>query len=667
MILLSFTSIFTLPFIIIAIMFLLSIALFLVILKNYKNAFKIKGIDIIKRENLYRTLFDNTGNCIILIDKDFRILLSNNEFEKLSGFSRDEIDNKLNFKDLVHISDSKKLFNFSNSVLSANSKSENQTDLKILIKSGEEKYCISKFTPIRGSNQYIVSLTDITKNKSDEKMLIDSHEQYKAILNAIPNLIFHIDENGRILGSQKFKDKDISFFITLPNKAVFIQELFPAEIAEEILWQKDVTINTKKTTQFEFTIFSNERLLFFEAQIIPIGANQSLFVMQNITERIEKDKTIKILGHAVKEVSECVNITDENNIIQFVNKAFLSTYGYKEEEVIGKSVNMIVAENNPEDLLDEIKEARLKGSWHGEIFNVNKKGVEFPVYLSTSLIKDDESKTIAIFAVSIDISERIKQTNNIKRLNNELVDKNKELEQIVYIASHDLRSPLINIEGFSYELSKMSKSIIDSLSADQKDKLKDFDNIYGYLFEEMPSCLEYIQASTKKMDALIAGLLKISRLGKDPLNIDLINMNELIENVVKNFSFQINQKKAKIIFKELPRCNADIVLLNQVFSNLISNSLKYSDSGIIPIIEIGGESFKDKVVYFIKDNGIGIPENKQEDIFKLFYRLSNDNTGDGLGLSIVKKIMDKHNGRVWVANNEEKGCSFMIELPSLLS
>ncbi|MBS4013967.1 MAG: GHKL domain-containing protein [Bacteroidetes bacterium] len=280
------------------------------------------------------------------------------------------------------------------------------------------------------------------------------------------------------------------------------------------------------------------------------------------------------------------------------------------------------------------------------------------------LIKDDELKTIAIFAVSIDISDRIKQTNDIQRLNNELLEKNKELEQIVYIASHDLRSPLINIEGFSYELSKLSKGISESMSSIQKDKLKEFSDVYSFIFEEIPGCLEYIQASTKKMDALIAGLLKISRLGRESLNVKAINMNEFIADVLQNFSFQINQKKAEIIIKKLPPCNADILMLNMVFSNLLANALKYTQPNLPPIIEIGGSKENGITTYYVKDNGIGIPETKLEEIFKLFYRLSNDNTGEGLGLSIVKKIIEKHNGNIYAKNNEKQGSCFFIELPA---
>ncbi|MBS4014103.1 MAG: PAS domain S-box protein [Bacteroidetes bacterium] len=348
--------------------------------------YKKKAINILKRENLYRTLFDNTGTCTLLIDKDLIILLSNSEFEKLSGYSRSETDSIINLKDLVHISDSKKFYDYANHIFSDEKNTEKQTELRITSKFGEEKHCICKLTPIKGFNQCIVSLADITINKSNEQMLIESREQYKAFLNAIPNLIFNIDEKGRIIDSQDFRDRTFNFFETHPLKAVFIHELFRAEVATDIIFHKDIAINSNKTTQLDFCLSDNNKLLFFEAQFVPIGAKQLLFIIHDITERIEKDRTIKILGHAVKEVSECVNITDENNIIQYVNKAFLKTYGYTETEVIGKNVNLIVSKNNSDKLLDDIKEARLKGFWQGELLNIRKNKKEFPVYLSTSLL-----------------------------------------------------------------------------------------------------------------------------------------------------------------------------------------------------------------------------------------------------------------------------------------
>ncbi|MFW5793387.1 MAG: PAS domain-containing sensor histidine kinase [Bacteroidota bacterium] len=628
----------------------------------YNKNKKKKIIEIIKKESLYRTLFDNTGTSTILIDKSFKIILANTEFEKLSAYSKQEIEKELFFKSLIHSSDQQKVEDF----FSQNNLRQDSTyiQIRIINKHGQKKNCLCKFAEIKGSNQFVVSLTDITEQIQNEIALNESRKQLGAILNAIPNLIFTINNDGIIVAQQKHGNRNFSFFMREPKNGINISELFPKQISEEVVEHKNKSHTSKQNNKFEFSLNDAEKnILHFEAQFISIGKDLLLFIMQDITDRIETEKTIRILGHAVRGVSECINITDEHNIIQFVNQAFLNTYGYKEEEVIGKNVNMIVSKNNSEDLLNEIKSARLKGSWHGEVLNKKKSGEEFPVYLSTSLVKDNESKTIAIFAVSLDITERIKQTNAISKLNKELSEKNKELEQIIYIASHDLRSPLINIEGFSYELSRLSKSVTQSLTNEETDKLKEIEQLYNFIAKDMPNCIEYITISTKKMDSLIAGLLKISRLGKDPLNITRIDMNQLIENVVKNFSFQINKKNAQINIDNLPAYEGDFLLLNQLFSNIISNAIKYSSHNRTPLIEIGGYKNNETNIYYVKDNGSGIPENKIDDIFKIFMRLNNDDSGDGLGLSIVKKIVNRHSGKVWVTNNENQGVTFYIELP----
>lgn len=646
------------------IIMLATIFTFVFILFYYYYHKRKKIIKVIKRENLYRTLFDNTGTGIILVDKSLNIKLANSEFEKLCGFEKQDIENKLSLKNIIKPDYSFQILDNINSI--SENKQEASKSLQIILtdKSGLPKHCLCKVVSVKGYNNFIVCLTDISTQTHNEKILTESREQYRAILNAIPNLIFSVNNHGRIIDKQKIRNKDLSFFLFKPEIGEFITNLFPEEFKETITENLNEAISSDENKQFEISLKNKDnQTLHFEIHFVPVRTSYILFILQDITDRIEKEKTIRILGHAVMSVSECINITDENNIIQFVNQAFLDTYGYTEEEVIGKPVNMIVSDNNSETLLKKIKDARLKGSWQGEVLNIKKSGEEFPVYLSTSLVKDDHSKTIAIFAVAIDISERIKQTNAITRLNKELSEKNKELEQIIYIASHDLRSPLINIEGFSSELTKSAKEIANSITEEQSEMLKKNEQLAHFIFDEMPDCLEYIKISTKKMDTLIAGLLKISRLGRGAICYEKINMNQLINNVLHNFSFQFSRKNSKLNIKDLPDCNGDIMLLNQAFSNIISNAIKYASPDREHDIEIGGFQKENSIVYYVRDNGVGIPENKLEDIFKIFLRLHNDSGGDGLGLAIVKKIINRHNGRIWVENNETSGCTFYIELP----
>jgi light-regulated signal transduction histidine kinase (bacteriophytochrome) len=244
-----------------------------------------------------------------------------------------------------------------------------------------------------------------------------------------------------------------------------------------------------------------------------------------------------------------------------------------------------------------------------------------------------------------------------------LVNKNKELENYLYIASHDLRSPLVNIQGFSSRLGKQAEVINSLLSNCQMDK----DNrivIEEILSQKLPASLDYIFTNVSKMDFLISGLLQISRTGKVAMAIKQVDMNLLLGNILKSFDYEISEAKAEITLGSLHPCYGDENLLNQLFSNLISNAIKYRSENRSCKIKIESEGKYKKVIYKISDNGIGIAARHHEKIWNVFFRVnSGENAnGEGIGLSLAKRIIDKHQGRIWVESKEDDGSIFFVEL-----
>ncbi len=251
-----------------------------------------------------------------------------------------------------------------------------------------------------------------------------------------------------------------------------------------------------------------------------------------------------------------------------------------------------------------------------------------------------------------------------QRLMAELADKNKELEQVVYVTSHDLRSPLVNIQGFSRELNYSIDELISLLRSEEmpahvKEK-------FAFILEEdVPDSLKYILSSTAKMDSLLSGLLKLSRVGRTATTMGDIDMNELIAEINNAFEFHFKDAGVAFTVDNLPSCFGNNDELNQMFSNLVSNSLKYLDPKRPGKISITGRREKDKVTYCIEDNGIGIEKEHQKKIFEIFHRLNpDDSQGEGLGLTIVNKIVSRHNGKIWVESEPGKGSRFFISLPA---
>ncbi len=249
-----------------------------------------------------------------------------------------------------------------------------------------------------------------------------------------------------------------------------------------------------------------------------------------------------------------------------------------------------------------------------------------------------------------------------QRLLAELEEKNKELEQVVYVTSHDLRSPLVNIQGFSKELDFSIKELTvllnsEEIPAELKEK-------FTFIIEEdIPDSLKYILSSTSKMDSLLSGLLKLSRVGRTATTFGNIDMDELVTEISNAFEFHFKEGHVDFSVDSLPDCYGNDVQLNQLFSNLVGNALKYRDPDRVCKIHFSGYKEDDRVIYTVEDTGQGIAKEHQKKIFEIFHRLNpNDTLGEGLGLTIVNKIVGRHNGKIWVESEAGVGSKFFVSL-----
>jgi signal transduction histidine kinase len=271
-----------------------------------------------------------------------------------------------------------------------------------------------------------------------------------------------------------------------------------------------------------------------------------------------------------------------------------------------------------------------------------------------------------------DHTELQEKAKERKQLINEIALKNEELETIIYVTSHDLRSPLVNIQGFSNELidsfTNLHKFFHDNNEIDRLDKDAAIEHIKKYLEDFNNSnitSIEFIQASAAKMDQFLNGLLEISRLGRSEPSIEKLDMNKKLENVTKSMQYELMSNEIELNVDDLPSCMGDPSHINQIFSNLIENAIKYSKDHEKCIINITGKIKGDTAVYCVQDNGIGIPQAALNRIFKIFYRTNTSSTdGEGIGLTIVKKTLAKNNGTIHIESQEHVGSKFYITLPT---
>lgn len=240
----------------------------------------------------------------------------------------------------------------------------------------------------------------------------------------------------------------------------------------------------------------------------------------------------------------------------------------------------------------------------------------------------------------------LKRFNELKKLHSDLKSSYKELETFSYTVSHDLRSPLRAIEGFS-----------QILMEDYADKLDD----YGV------EVVGTIISSIDKMNAFVNDILKLSKLAKVKMIYNDINVASLVNEMIPMLkAVRPTYKNVKVVVcKELPNISGDKVMIHQLFNNIIGNAIKYSSNQENPLVEICGKLKGNFIEYTVKDNGIGFDEQYKDKIFQVFSRLVSEDEyeGSGVGLSIVMRVIDRHQGTIKVKSGRGAGTTFTFELP----
>jgi len=356
---------------------------------------------------------------------------------------------------------------------------------------------------------------------------------------------------------------------------------------------------------------------------------------------------------------------DANGVYQGCNRAFEESWGLSRDGIVGKTAH---------DLFPT-REAEIFQAADRELFALG--GVQ--VYEEQIRYNDGRMRTVIIYTATyddingnlgglvgtvIDISVRKTAENERDRLMVELQKKNKELEGIVYVASHDLRSPLVNVQGFSRKLAKSCAELDVFLAGLALDGVQQA-CIEPILRESIPKSLDFITRSIEKMDSLLGGLLRLSRLGRTAICFEKLDMRLLMSNIIASVTYQIESTGARVeVAPSLAPCLGDSVQVTQIFSNLLDNALKYRAADRPLAVSIVSEMFDKGVRYCVEDNGIGIPHDQQDKIWEIFHRLNpGDTQGEGLGLTMARRIVDRLDGSIWVESEPDVGSRFYVVLP----
>lgn len=333
-----------------------------------------------------------------------------------------------------------------------------------------------------------------------------------------------------------------------------------------------------------------------------------------------------------------------------VNDAFLRHTGYSRNEVIGHTSAELGLWVDPRDREKTVKLLLERGEIrdHETKFRM-KSGEILTMQRSSELIDYGGEK--CMLSITRDITERKKSEERIQNLNaelqqriSELTEANIDLDAFTATVSHDLKTPLTVIGGFSRVLMKAHS---DKLDAAGKELLNE------------------IQTYVGRMEKLINDLLAFSRSGRQKMNISRVDMENLARTVLGELRELYVGRAVEVIIQPVPPAYADYALIHQVFVNLLLNAFKFTRQRENAVIEVACLEGKNEATYYVRDNGVGFDAKNQEGLFGAFHQLHGTQQfgGTGVGLSIVKRIVERHGGRVWAEGKVDEGATFFFTLP----
>jgi len=334
----------------------------------------------------------------------------------------------------------------------------------------------------------------------------------------------------------------------------------------------------------------------------------------------------------------------------FCNRAALEMLGYPtEQDLIGKNMHATIhhtkADGGPNPL-DECRPLAALNS--GGDITANDEllwradGSSFPADMSSYPMRRNGDIVGAVISFH-DVSERKQAAQALAKRTQELERSNAELEQFAYVASHDLQEPLRMVSSYTQLLARRYQGKLD----------QDADDFIAYAVD-----------GATRMQRLINDLLTFSRVGKRGKPFEAVDSNRMLQDVLEDMQFAIEESAATITHDELPTVQADPGQLHQLLLNLLGNAIKFH-SAQKPAIHVGARRQDDEWLFSIRDNGIGIPEDQFERIFVIFQRLHSreEYPGTGIGLAVCKRIVERHHGRIWVESELGQGSTFWFTIP----
>jgi PAS domain S-box-containing protein len=598
-------------------------------------------------EQCFRAIADYTYFWEIWVSPTGRPLWTNPAVMRITGYTIKEF---LELKDypisLVYQQDKEKVAKAFKAALRG--KSGKELEFRLRKKDGSIIWADMTWQPIYDENGvsqgHRTSIRDITERKRAEEALRNSEERYRQLFDTmLDGFALHeiiCDEQGKPC-DYRYLNVNPAFEemtgITRENiLGKTVLEVLPQTESYWIETFGNVAL-TGESVRFEN--YAKEINKYFSVFAYSPSRKQFAVIFEDITDRKTAEEQLKKERDKAQQYLDIAAVMlvviDKSQNTLLINKKGCEVLGRNEDDIVGKNWfdNFL-----PERLRESVREAfckllegHLEPVEYYENPIINNHGQERIIAWHNTVLRDEYGNITGTLSSGEDITEKKLAAEEREKLLKTLDAKNKELESILFVASHDLRSPLVNIQGFSHELDRSCEQIRSVL--EQGSILENVPNDFRTsVYESIPESLHFILTSVNKMDSLLSGLLKLSRLGNKAITLETLDMNEIMADIIGNMEYQIKESGATVEVKHLPSSIGDSSQIHQIFTNLLGNALKYLDESKQGLIIISGWQQEQYSVYCV-------------------------------GLTIVRRIIDRHNGKVWVESEPGRGSKFFVALP----
>jgi PAS domain S-box-containing protein len=502
----------------------------------------------------------------------------------------------------------------------------------------------------------------ITGNEKFIKDRTGDLQQIQKNLDQLNSLTENFPEqHERITKLKELVDRSTKFYKTLSEKANEPGDV-TEDIRQELLTFNDEELQSEihrlvsairneerlaKTEQQAFVTGQfYQFILTFSALLIVGLLTPAILVYalnSNLKARAKAEEKLKVTleaNHDLYENAPCgYFLVDNEGMISSINETLLRWLDYSRKEVVNR-IHIEQLLTDADVFTDEKSRLRTEGALaETEFYMVRKNQSKFPVVLNAVVIPGTDGKPMTIRCSLFDNTKRKMAEEETKALNS-------ELEAFSYSVSHDLRAPLRAINGY-----------VEILNEDFSEQLDG----------EAKRFLKIISNNSAKMGQLIDDLLHFSKIGKREIVVSNIEMEAIIKPIIDELTESEKNRDIKLQCQELGTAWVDVSMMRQVWINLLSNAFKYTQKREQARIEVGSHPNAEETIYYVRDNGVGFDMKYADKLFGVFQRLHRpeDFQGTGVGLALVKRIIDKHNGKIWVEAAENEGATFYFSLPKM--